>query len=89
MLTVFFITNVVVLMFCIWISISDGVTTGWWGTIGFSIIGLASALNIFKEMRWAGSVDGPETLLMIGLSIVCVWVMARRAYWWRKRYGTH
>ncbi|QTP32828.1 hypothetical protein B7759_01406 [Burkholderia glumae] len=89
MLTVFFIANVVVLMFCIWISVTDGVATGWWGTIGFGTVGLGAMLNLLKSLKLAHTIDGPETLLMVGLAIVCVWVSVRKAYWWRKGYGTH
>lgn len=87
MFTVFFIANVVVLMFCIWISVTDGVATGWWGTIGFGTVGLGAMLNLLKSLKLAHAIDGPETLLIVGLAIVCVWAAVRKAYWWRKGHA--
>ncbi|WP_186259170.1 holin [Burkholderia gladioli] len=89
MVTIFFAANLVVLLFCIWISLSDDIVTGWWGTLGFSVIGLASALNTVKPLRHVEAIDVSETMLMCGLAIVCIWVMARKFYWWRKSHGTH
>ncbi|KVF08996.1 MULTISPECIES: hypothetical protein [Burkholderia] len=91
MVTIFVLANLVVLAFCIWISVTDAIVTGWWGTIGFSTIGIASAVNVMKPIRMLSVIDMPETLMMVGMAIVCTWVMARKAYWWHKghKHGTH
>ncbi|WP_244254356.1 holin [Burkholderia vietnamiensis] len=62
--------------------------TGWWGTLGFSIIGISSAVNLFKPMRMPSTIDMPETLMLVGLAIVCIWIAMRVAYW-RKKGGRH
>lgn len=88
MVTVFYLANLVVLLFCMWIAITNVFVTGWWGTLGFSIIGIASAVNMFKPMRMSAAIDMPETLMLVGLAIVCVWIMVRVAYW-RRKGGRH
>ena len=84
MLFIFNTANLIVLMFCIWITLSDEIVTGISGTLGFSIVGLSAAMNFFKAMHHFEKVDAPETGLLVGLSIVCVWIVARVFYWHRK-----
>ncbi|MBR8083068.1 holin [Burkholderia vietnamiensis] len=86
MVTIFYLANLVVLLFCMWIAVTNVFVTGWWGTLGFSIIGLSSAVNLFKPLRMPSAIDMPETLMLVGLAIVCVWIAARVAYW-RKKGG--
>lgn len=81
---VFFIANVIVLAGCIWLALSDAITTGFWGTTGFSAIGLASVGNLFKPVWMRQAIDGPEVLMLVGLAIVAIWLMARKAYWMSK-----
>lgn len=75
-------------MFCIWITLSDSVVTGISGTLGFSIIGLSAAMNFFKGIHHFEKVDAPETGMLIGLAIVCVWIVAR-VFYWHKKGGRH
>lgn len=84
---VFFIANVVVLAACIWVALSDAIKTGFWGTTGFSAIGLASVGNLFKPVWMRHAIDGPEVLMLVGLAIVSIWVMARKVYWTNKGRG--
>lgn len=85
--SVFFIANVIVLAGCIWLALSDAITTGFWGTTGFSAIGLASVGNLFKPVWMRQAIDGPEILMLVGLAIVVIWLMARKAYWMSKGRG--
>ncbi|WP_260427245.1 MULTISPECIES: holin [unclassified Burkholderia] len=84
MVTIFILANLVVLAFCIWIAVTDAIATGWWGTVGFSIIGISAAVNVLKPISMLPVIDMPETLMLVGLAIVCVWVVARVAYWHKK-----
>ncbi|WP_244127261.1 holin [Burkholderia vietnamiensis] len=88
MFTVFYLANLVVLLFCMWIAVTNVFVTGWWGTLGFSIIGISSAVNLFKPMRMPSTIDMPETLMLVGIAIVCIWIAMRVAYW-RKKGGRH
>ncbi|WP_333986733.1 holin [Burkholderia cepacia] len=88
MVTIFYLANLVVLLFCMWIAVTNVFVTGWWGTLGFSIIGLASAANLFKPVHMPSAIDMPETLMLAGLAIVCVWILARVVYW-HKKGGRH
>ena len=88
MVTVFYLANLVVLLFCMWIAVTNVFVTGWWGTLGFSIIGISSAVNLFKPMRMPSTIDMSETLMLVGLAIVCIWIAARVAYW-RKKGNRH
>ena len=56
------------------------------GAPSVSIIGIAAAVNVLKPIRMLPATDLPETLMMVGMAIVCLWVMARRAYWWTKEH---
>ncbi|WP_331708676.1 holin [Pandoraea sputorum] len=85
--SMFFIANVIVLAGCIWLALSDAITTGFWGTTGFSAIGLASVGNLFKPVWMRQAIDGPEILMLVGLAIVVIWLMARKAYWMSKGRG--
>ncbi|VVE78216.1 holin [Pandoraea sputorum] len=85
--SVFFIANVIVLAGCIWLALSDAITTGFWGTTGFSAIGLASVGNLFKPVWMRQAIDGPEILMLVGLAIVAIWLMARKAYWMNRGRG--
>jgi len=81
MVTIFFIANAIILAFCIWITIARGLPTGWWGLLGFSIIGIAAAANLFKPIQMHRAIDLPETLMMVGMAIICARVVIRRAFW--------
>jgi len=80
----FFVANVVVLAACIWAALSDALFTGFWGTTGFALIGLSAAINLFKPFWMRHAIDGPEVLMLVGMAIVGVWLMARKAYWANK-----
>ncbi|AOJ31427.1 holin [Burkholderia metallica] len=86
MVSIFVLANLIVLLFCIWITVTDGISTGWWGTLGFSVIGVAAMGNVLKSVRMVTAIDMPETVMMVGVAIVCLWVMGRRAYWWKKEH---
>ncbi|RQS88081.1 holin [Burkholderia seminalis] len=91
MVTIFVLANLIVLAFCIWIAVTDAIATGWWGTVGFSIVGISAAVNVLKPIRMLPAIDLPETMMTVGTAIVCLWVMGRKAYWWTKghNHGTH
>ncbi|KUZ35285.1 hypothetical protein [Burkholderia territorii] len=92
MVTIFILANLVVLGFCIWITVADSISTGWWGTLGFSVIGIAAAVNVVKPIRMLSVIDMPETMMACGMAIVCMWVLGRKAYWWTKEHkhnGAH
>lgn len=82
--SVFYAANVVVLGACIWVTLSDAIATGFWGTTGFVAIGLAATGNLFKPFWMRHAIDGPEVLMLVGMAIVGVWLMARKAYWANK-----
>jgi hypothetical protein len=86
MISIFVLANLVVLAFCVWISVTDAIATGWWGTLGFSVSGVAALGNLLKPIRMAAVIDMPETTMLVGIAIVCVWVMARKVYWWKKEH---
>ncbi|MDN7654305.1 holin [Burkholderia multivorans] len=86
MVTIFVLANLIVLAFCVWIAVTDTISTGWWGTVGFSTIGIAAAVNVLKPVRMMPAIDPPETLMMAGMAIVCLWVMWRKAYWRNKEH---
>ncbi|MBR8393342.1 holin [Burkholderia cenocepacia] len=91
MVTIFVFANLIILAFCIWIAVTDAIATGWWGTVGFSIVGISAAVNVLKPIRMLPVIDLPETMMTVGTAIVCLWVMGRKAYWWTKghNHGTH
>lgn len=88
MVTIFVLANLVVLVFCVWISITDAIATGWWGTLGFSVSGVAALGNLLKPIRMVAVIDIPETTMLVGLAIVCVWIVAR-VFYWHKKGGRH
>lgn len=80
----FFVANVIVLGGCIWLALSDAIKTGFWGTTGFSAIGLAAVGNLFKPFWMRHAIDGPEVLMLAGMAIVGLWLMGRKVYWMNK-----
>lgn len=90
-ISIFVMANLIVLVFCMWITVTDAVATGGWGTFGFSIVGLAAMANLVKPIRMASTIDIPETAMLVGLAIVAVWIMVRKYYWWKKehQHGVH
>ncbi|KUY56308.1 MULTISPECIES: hypothetical protein [unclassified Burkholderia] len=80
MVTTFLIANSIVAAVCIWITIARGLPTGWWGLLGFSIIGVTAA-NLFKPIHMQRAIDAPETLMMVGTAIVCARAVVKRAFW--------
>ncbi|AHN74679.2 holin [Pandoraea pnomenusa] len=89
--SIFFVANIIVLGACIWVALSDTVKTGFWGTVGFSAIGLAAVGNLFKPVWMRHAIDGPEVLMLVGMAIVGLWVMGRKVYWMNrgKKHGSH
>ncbi|WP_176399091.1 holin [Pandoraea sp. PE-S2T-3] len=87
----FIAANVVVLAACIWVALSDEMSTGLWGTTGFALIGLSAAINLFKPIWAREAIDGPEILMLVGMAVVGIWMMVRKAYWQSKggQDGTH
>ncbi|QJP71281.1 holin [Burkholderia glumae] len=84
MIPIFVATNLVVLMFCAWIALSDEINTGVWGTLGFAVVGMSAMVNLIKPIRSPELIDTPETTMLIGMSIVIVWALARKVYWWKR-----
>ncbi|VVE82580.1 holin [Pandoraea sputorum] len=82
--SLFCIANVIVLGACIWVALTDAVKTGFWGTTGFAAIGVAAVGNLFKPVLMRQSIDGPEVLMLVGMAIVGLWMMGRKAYWANK-----
>lgn len=85
-ISIFVMANLIVLAFCIWITVTDAISTGGWGTLGFSISGLAAMANLVKPIRMASTIDIPETAMLVGFAIVAVWIMVRKFYWWHKEH---
>jgi hypothetical protein len=50
------------------------------------VSGVAALGNLLKPIRMAAVIDMPETTMLVGIAIVCVWVMARKVYWWKKEH---
>lgn len=89
--SIFVVANVIVLGACVWVALSDAVKTGFWGTVGFAAIGVASVGNLFKPVLMRHAIDGPEVLMLVGMAIVGLWVMGRKLYWMNKggEHGSH
>jgi len=81
MVATFLVANAIILGFSVWVTLARGLPTGWWGTLGFSIIGVAAAANLFKPLHLHQAIDLPETLMMVGMAILCSRVVVRRAFW--------
>lgn len=91
-ISIFVLANLIVLAFCIWITVTGEIVTGGWGTLGFSIVGLAAMANLVKPIRMAATIDIPETTMLVGFAIVAVWITVRKIYWWAKEHkhnGAH
>ncbi|VVD64212.1 holin [Pandoraea pneumonica] len=80
----FIAANIIVLAASIWISLSDALPTGFWGTFGFAMIGLSAAINLSKPIWMREAIDGPEILMLVGMAVVGIWMMVRKVYWHNK-----
>ncbi|WP_321944516.1 holin [Burkholderia cenocepacia] len=83
---VYFAANALVLGVSILLTLNQKIETGVLGALGLSMIGVASAINLLKPMWLICAVDGPETLMVIGMAVIGVRIVSRRANTWRKEH---